>query len=97
MLPYLVSQALHRLHRGNVWVDQDCLNSLFLQRLDGLGATVVKFACLANGEATRPKDDHLRQSEEGVGEGMRVIEPNEGRGVRIDRGLHRGGLKCAPC
>jgi hypothetical protein len=48
------------LNGGNVGVDDDSVDALLLERLDGLGAGVVKFPRLPDGQAPRTQDQHLR-------------------------------------
>ena len=51
-----VGHALARLDRRDVGVDQDDLNALLLQRLDGLRARVVEFTGLADGQTAAAVD-----------------------------------------
>lgn len=62
----LVSQPLGGLDGGNVRVDQDGVNALLLQGLDGLGAGVVKLSSLANGQTSRAKNEDLGHLDTGV-------------------------------
>ncbi len=48
------------LNCGNVGIDDDSVDALLLERLDGLGAGVVKLPRLPDGQAPRTKDQHLR-------------------------------------
>ena len=49
----LVRNAFGSLHRGDVGVDEDGLDALFAEGLEGLRAAVVEFAGLADLEGAR--------------------------------------------
>ena len=55
----LVGETLGRRDRRNVRVDEDRIDALLLESLDSLGAGVVKLAGLADGQASRAKDEDL--------------------------------------
>ncbi len=48
------------LNGGYVGVDDDSVDTLLLERLDGLGAGVVELPRLPDGQAARTQDQHLR-------------------------------------
>src|SRR5690606_13441629 len=49
------------LDGGNVWIDEDGVDALFLESLDGLRARVVEFTSLANAQASTAKNKNLLQ------------------------------------
>jgi hypothetical protein len=59
------------LNGGDVGVDDDSVDTLLLERLDGLGAGVVKLPRLPDGQAPRTQDQHLRTKHICASEGTR--------------------------
>ena len=55
----LIRQPLGRLDCSNVGVDQDGVDSLFLQGLDGLTSRVVELSGLTNAQTTTSQNQHL--------------------------------------
>ena len=55
----LVSHSLGGLYRGNIGINQNGLDSLFLQGFEGLRTGVVKFTSLANLQCARAQEQHL--------------------------------------
>ncbi len=55
--------VLH-LNGGNVGVDDDSVDALLLERLDGLGAGVVELTSLSDGQAARTQYEYLDQSDQ---------------------------------
>mmetsp|Transcript_71914 Transcript_71914/g.192008 ORF Transcript_71914/g.192008 Transcript_71914/m.192008 type:complete len:299 (-) Transcript_71914:536-1432(-) len=55
----LVGQALGRLHRGHVGVDEHRVHPVLLERLDRLRPAVVELARLPDRQATRAQHKHL--------------------------------------
>ena len=97
----LVGDAFGGLHRGDVGVDQDGADALFAQRLQGLGATVVEFAGLADLEGARAEHqdflyvgvDHMLQlGNEIVEEEFRVHRAAGGLRVELRREERLAGV-----
>ena len=55
----LVGHAFRGLHGGDVGIDEDGLDALFLQGFEGLRTGVVKLARLANLQCARAEQEHL--------------------------------------
>ena len=55
----LVGHTLGSLHRGDVGVDEDCLDALLTQRLEGLRAGIVKLAGFAYLQGTGAKQKNF--------------------------------------
>jgi hypothetical protein len=55
----LVGKTLGCLDGGDVGVDQDGVNTFFLERLDSLRTRVVEFSSLTDGKTTRSEDKDL--------------------------------------
>ncbi len=55
--------VLH-LNGGNVGVDDNSVDALLLERLDGLGAGVVELTRLSDGQAARTQYEYLDQSDQ---------------------------------
>ena len=55
----LVGETGRGLDSGNVWVDENGVDALLLQCLDGLGSGVIELPSLSNGEATRSENKDL--------------------------------------
>lgn len=58
-----VRNAFGRLHSGDVGVDENGLDAFLFERLDRLGARIIKLAGLADLESTGAEDEDLGQSE----------------------------------
>src|SRR5713101_1489297 len=55
---HLVRELLIRMNSGDVWIDDNCSNSLFSKRLDRLRGRVVKLASLSNLDSTTSDNDN---------------------------------------
>ena len=55
----LVRHLVGSLHSGDVWVHEDGLDAFLFECFEGLRAGVVKLACLANFQRSRPQEQHF--------------------------------------
>ncbi len=53
LLVHLISKALRRLNRGDVWIDKNSMNAFLLQRFDTLWSRVIEFSSLSNRKTSR--------------------------------------------
>jgi len=54
-----VCQTCRCLHGGDVGVDQNSLDLFFFESLDALRTGIIEFSGLADGETSRPQDQHF--------------------------------------
>ncbi|GKT45601.1 LOW QUALITY PROTEIN: uncharacterized protein ColSpa_05782 [Colletotrichum spaethianum] len=85
---HLVGETLGRLDGSNVGVDEDSVDALLFQGLDGLRAGVVELSSLSDAETTTAQDEHLA----GVDAGVETLVLLDGATGEADGGVEQLGI-----